>query len=170
MNPKTLRILSPPLFVIGLEWLVSATNKIIGNFVAAFPAYVTSLQASHIFLPGLALMVRFPVFFAWLAIVTETSLGVALVLSSFFFLRGANRFWEMVAGTALGVSVFVAVGLWLIVGRPAFWPNGNGFGSGWPVEIFLLCISAALAVALAVADPGATLIARVTRFLHRRSS
>lgn len=164
----TLRALSAPIFVLGLEWIVSATNKIIGNFVGTFPAYASSLQASHIFLPGLSLMVRFPVVFAWLAIATETGLGISLVLASVFFLRGANRIWEVVAGTALALSAVVATGLWLIVGRPPFWPDGNGYGSGWPVEIFLVCISAALAFAIAVADPDVTLFMRVKR--HSRIS
>lgn len=169
MNSVTLRALSAPIFVLGVEWIVSGTNKIIGNFVGTFPTYVSSLQASHIFLPGLSLMVKFPVVSAWLAIATETGLGIALVLASFFFLRGANRFWEIVAGAALGASAFVSSGLWLIVGRPPFWPDGNGYGSGWPIEFFLICISAALAVAIALADPGATLLARTTRLLRRIS-
>ena len=164
-----LRALSVPVFVIGLEWIVSGANKIIGNFVATFPAYASGLQAAHTFLPGLSLMVRFPVLAAWLAIATETGLGVALILASFFFWRGANRVWEVVGGTALGVSAVVAVGLWLIVGRPPFWPDGNGFGSGWPVEFFLVCISAALAIALAIADPEATLLMRAKRLLRRRN-
>lgn len=165
-----LRVLAAPVLVVGLEWVVSATNKIIGPFVGPFPAYVSALQAQHIFLPGLSLAVRFPLVAALLAIATETALGVTLVLSAFFFLRGANRIWEMVAGTALGVSAFVATGLWLIMGRPPFWPDGVPFGSGWPVEFFLVCISAALAVAIAIADPENTLVARFMRFLRERHS
>ena len=164
---STLRALSAPVFILGLEWIVSGSNKLIGNFVGTFPAYASSLQASHIFLPGLALMVRFPVAAAWLAIVTETGLGIALVLASFFFLRGANRLWEEVGGAALALSAVVSVGLWLIVGRPPFWPDGNGYGSGWPVEFFLVSMSAALAVAIAVADPEATLYMRVKRLVRR---
>jgi hypothetical protein len=165
-SSRALRALSAPVFVLGLEWIVSGTNKIIGNFVGTFPTYASSLQASHLFLPGLSLIVHFPVVTAWLAIVTETGLGIALFLASFFFLRGANRIGEVVGGTALGVSAVVAAGLWLIVGRPPFWPTGNGYGSGWPVEFFLIAISAALAVATALADPDATLLTRVTRLLR----
>lgn len=167
-SARALRALSVPVFVLGLEWIVSATNKFIGNFVTAFPAYASGLQASHIFLPGLSLMVRFPVVAAWLAIATETSLGIALVLASIFFWRGTIRIGEVVGGIALAVSAVVAVGLWLIVGRPAFWPTGNGFGSGWSVEFFLICISAALALAVAISDPDATLVMRGIRFLRRR--
>ena len=169
MSSGTLRALSVPVFVIGLEWMVSATNKFIGNFVGAFPAYVSGLKAAHTFLPGLSLMVRFPIVAAWAAIATETALGISLILASYFLLRGATRFWEVLAGTALAVSAIVSVGLWLIVGRPPFWPDGNGFGSGWPVEFFLICISAALAVAIALADPGATLFTRVKQRLRRRN-
>jgi uncharacterized membrane protein YphA (DoxX/SURF4 family) len=169
MSSRALRALSVPIFVLGIEWLVSGTNKVIGNFVGTFPAYVSSLQTSHIFLPGLSLMVQFPFIAAWLAIATETGLGIALVLASVFFLRGATRFWEVVGGTALGVSAVVAAGLWLIVGRPPFWPDGNGYGSGWPIEFFLVCISASLALAIAVVDPGATLFMRVKRLLRRRN-
>jgi uncharacterized membrane protein YphA (DoxX/SURF4 family) len=165
----TLRALSVPVFVLGLEWIVSGSNKIIGNFVATFPAYAKGLEASHLFLPGLSLMVRFPIATAWLAIVTETGLGIALLLVSYFFWRGATRFWEALGGTALALSAIVAVGLWLIVGRPPFWPDGNGYGSGWPVEFFLICISAALAVAIALADPCATLVMRVARRLQHRN-
>jgi hypothetical protein len=165
---RTLRALSVPVFVVGLEWIVSGTNKIIGNFVAAFSAYASSLQTTHIFLPGLSLAVRFPIVAAKLAIATETGLGVTLVLAAFCFWRGANRIGEVVGGTALLVSAFVAVGLWLIVGRPPFWPTGNGFGSGWPVEFFLIAISAALGLAVALADPDATIFMRVTRRLRRR--
>lgn len=166
---RTLRALSVPVFIVGLEWIVSGTNKIIGNFVGAFPAYASALQASHVFLPGLSLAVRFPVLAAKLAIATETGLGIALVLASYFFFRGANRIGEVVGGTALIVSVFVGVGLWLIVGRPPFWPTGNGFGSGWPVEFFLIAISAALGLAIALADPDATVFMRVTQRLRRRN-
>jgi uncharacterized membrane protein YphA (DoxX/SURF4 family) len=169
MSSRALRALSAPVFVVGLEWIVSGTNKIIGNFVGTFPAYASSLQASHIFLPGLSLIVQFPVVAAWLAIATETGLGIALVLASFFFLRGANRLWEVVGGTALGVSAVVAAGLWLIVGRPPFWPDGSGYGSGWSIEFFLASISAALALAVALADPDATVFMRVTRLLRRRN-
>lgn len=166
---RILRTLSAPIFVIGLEWVVSGTNKIIGNFVGPFPAYAAGLQAQHIFLPGLSLMVRFPIAAAWLATATETGLGIALVLASFFFVFAPNRTWEIVAGTALAVSACVAAGLWLIVGRPPFWPTGAGYGSGWPVEFFLIAISVALAVALALADPDATVFMRVKRRLHRGS-
>lgn len=164
----TLRPLSAPVFVLGLEWIVSGTNKIIGNFVAAFPAYASSLRTTHIFLPGLPLAVRFPVVAAKLAIVTEAGLGIALVVASFFFWRGANRIGEVVGGMALLVSTFVAVGLWMIVGRPPFWPTGNGFGSGWPVEFFLFAISAALGLAIALADPDATVVMRAARFVRNR--
>lgn len=167
MNSSTLRALSAPVFVIGLEWIVSATNKLIGNFVEAFPSYAKGLETTHLFLPGLSLMVHFPVVAAWVAIATESGLGIALILASYFFLRGANRFWEVVAGTALAMSAFVATGLWLIVGRPPFWPDGSGFGSGWPVEFFLISISAALALAIALADPGATPFMHVKRVLRR---
>jgi uncharacterized membrane protein YphA (DoxX/SURF4 family) len=166
MSSRALRALSAPIFVLGIEWIVSATNKLTGNFVATFPAYTSGLQASHIFLPGLSLLVRFPIAAAWLAIVTETGLGIALVLASLFFLRGTNRVAEMVGGTALAVSAVVAVGLWLIVGHPPFWVTGNGYGSAWSVEFFLVCISAALALATAVADPDATLFMRAKRLLH----
>lgn len=167
---SALRALSAPVFVLGLEWIVSATNKIIGNFVGAFPAYASSLLASHVFLPGLSLMARYPAAAAWLAILTETGLGIALVLTSVFFLRGTNRLWSEVGGTALAVSAAVAVGLWLIVGRPPFWPTGNGFGSGWPIEFFLVTMSAALAVAIAVADPDATVYTRIKRLLRQRAT
>lgn len=169
MSPKisrTVRSLSAPIFVVGLEWIVSGTNKIIGNFVGPFPAYVSSLQASHTFLPGLSLAVQFPFLAARLAIATEIALGIALVLASFFFWRGGNRIWEAVAGTALAVSAFVATGLWLMIGRPPFWLTGNGYQSGWPVEFFLVAISAALAVAIALADPEGTVVMRVRRFLQ----
>ena len=165
MNKTLFRALSAPVFILGLEWIISGTNKIIGNFVATFPAYALGLQREHIFLPGLSLVVQFPVLAAWLAIATETGIGIALLLTAFFFLRGPNRFWEVVGGTALAVSAFVAAGLWLMVGRPPFWPDGNGYGSAWSIEFFLICISAALALAIAVADPGATLFMRVKRLL-----
>jgi hypothetical protein len=162
------RALSVPIFILGLEWIVSGANKIIGNFVGAFAAYASGLQASHIFLPGLSLMVHFPIVAAWVAIVTENGLGIALLVASFFFFRGANRIGEVVGGASLGLSAAVAVGLWLIVGRPPFWPTGNGFGSGWSVEFFLICISAALAVATALSDPDATLVMRGLRRLRQR--
>jgi hypothetical protein len=165
---RTLRSLGVPVFVLGLEWIVSATNKIIGNFVGTFAAYAAGLKAEHTFLPGLSIMVRFPVLAAKLAIATETGLGIGLVLASFFFWRGANRIGEVVGGITLVVSAFVAAELWLIIGRPPFWPTGNGFGSGWPVEFFLVAISAALGLAIALADPDATLFMRVKRRLRRR--
>ena len=168
-STAAIRALSAPIFVIGLEWIVSGMNKIIGNFVATFPSYASSLQSSHIFLPGLSLMVHFPVVAAYIAIVTETGLGITLVLTSFFFLRRATRIWELVGSTALALSAVVSGGLWLIVGRPAFWPDGNGYGSGWPIEFFLISISAALALAVAVADHDVTLIARLGRLLRRRT-
>lgn len=165
---RAIRALSAPIFVVGLEWIVSGTNKIIGNFVGPFPAYAASLQAQHVFLPGLSLLVRYPIAAAWLAIATENGLGIALVVASFFFLRGGNRMWELVAGTCLALSAAVATALWLMVGRPPFWPDGNGYGSGWPIEFFLVSISAALAVAMALADPEGTLYMRVKRSLRRR--
>ena len=164
---RALRALSAPVFVLGLEWVVSGMNKIIGNFIGAFSAYVSALQASHIFLPGLSWMVQHPLTAAWLAVVTENGLGIALVLSSLCFFFGVHRIGEVVGGTALALSAVVAVGLWLVVGRPPFWPTGNGFGSAWSVEFFLICISAALAVAVAFADPEATLLMRVIRLLRR---
>lgn len=164
---RALRALSAPVLVLGLEWIVSAANKLIGNFVATFAAYTSSLQSSHIFLPGLSLMVHFPIAAAWLAIVTETGLGIALVLASVLLLRGANRTGEVLGGAALGISGVVALGLWLMVGRPPFWPTGNGYGSGWSVEFFLIAISAALAVAVALADPDATVAMRMKRRLRR---
>ena len=169
LSSRILRVLSAPVFVVGLEWIVSATNKLIGNFVQAFPSYASGLQAAHIFLPGLSLWVRFPVLTAWIAIATETGLGIALVVASFFFWRGANRIAEVLGGTALAASAFVAVGLWLIVGRPPFWPTGNGFQSGWSVEFFLIAISAALALAVALADPDATRVMRMSRLLRRQN-
>ena len=168
ISRRAFRALSAPLFVVGLEWIVSGTNKIFGNFVGPFPAYVSSLQAQHIFLPGLSLIAQFPAAAAWVAISTENGLGITLVLASFFFLRGASPIWEVVASTALGVSAFVAAGLWLMVGRPPFWPSGNGYGPGWPIEFFLVSISAALAVAIALADPDGTLFMRAKRFLRQR--
>jgi hypothetical protein len=169
MSRGTIRALSAPVFVVGLEWIVSGSNKIIGNFVGPFPAYASSLQAQRIFLPGLSLVVHFPVVAAWLVIATEIGLGLTLVLTSFFFLRGGNRIWEVVGSIALGGSAVVSTGLWLIVGRPPFWPDGNGYGSGWPVEFLLVSISIALVVAIALADPGGTLFVRAKRLLHRRS-
>lgn len=165
---SSLRALSVPIFVLGLEWIVSGTNKIIGNFVGTFSAYAAGLKASHIFLPGLSFLVHFPILAARLAIVTETGLGIALVVASICFLRGANRVGEVVGGIALVASAVVAAGLWLIVGSPPFWPTGNGYGSGWPVEFFLVAISAALALAVALADPEATVVMRVTRRLRQR--
>jgi len=164
-----MRALSVPVFVLGLEWIVSGVNKLIGNFLGTFSSYISALQASHIFLPGLSLAVRYPLAAAWLAVVTENGLGIALVVAAFLMFRGANRIGEMVGGAALAISAVVAVGLWLIVGRPPFWPTGNGFGSGWPVEFFLICISAALAVATAIADPEATLVMRARRRLRREN-
>jgi len=163
-----LRALSAPVFVLGLEWIVSGINKIIGNFVGPFAAYVSTLQAQHVFLPGLSLMVEFPVLAARLAIATETGLGITLILASFFFLRGANRIWESICSTALGASTIVAAALWLIMGRPPFWPTGNGYASGWSIEFFLVSISAALTVAIALADPDGTLLMRGARLLRRR--
>ena len=154
--------------MVGVEWLVSGCNKLIGNFVETFPAYVSGLQAQHTFLPGLSLMVRFPTQTAWLAIATENLLGVTLVLASVALLFRTKRIWEVLASTALVVSTFVAAGLWLIVGRPPFWPDGVGYGSGWPIEFFLLCISAALTVAIAFADPDETLVTRAKRLLRHR--
>jgi uncharacterized membrane protein YphA (DoxX/SURF4 family) len=168
MSRGTIRALSAPVFVVGLEWIVSGTNKIIGNFVGPFPAYASSLQAQRIFLPGLSIAVQFPVLAAWLVIATEIGLGITLVLTSFSFLLGANRVWETVGSIALCVSAVVAAGLWIIVGRPPFWPDGNGYGSGWPVEFFLVSISAALVVAIALADPDGTLFMRAKRLLRRR--
>ena len=168
-SSRALRALSAPVLVVGLEWIVSGANKIIGNFVGTFPAYASGLQAAHTFLPGLSLLVHFPVLAAKVVTATEIGLGIALVIASFFLLRGANRIGEVVGGTALIVSAFLAAGLWLIVGRPPFWPDGNGFGSGWPIEFFLLAISAALGLAIALADPDATVFARVTRRLHRQN-
>ena len=165
---RILRVLSAPIFIVGLEWTISGANKIIGNFIGPFPAYVSSLQAQHIFLPGLSLAVQFPLFAARLAIATEIGLGVSLVLASLFFLRGASRIWEVVACIALMVSALAAAALWIIVGRPPFWPTGNGYASGWPVEFFLVCISAALVVAIALADPEETLVMRTRRYLLRR--
>lgn len=168
LNRMKLRVLSAPILVVGLEWIVSGTNKIIGDFVGPFPAYVSALQAQHTFLPGLSLAVQFPMLAARLAIATEIGLGITLIVASLFFFRGASRIWEAVAGTALAVSAVVATGLWLLVGRPPFWPDGVGFQSGWPVEFFLVAISAALAVSIAVADPDETLVMRASRFLRRR--
>ena len=54
---RALRSLSVPVFVLGLEWIVSATNKIIGNFVAAFGPHASGLQTTHTFLPGFSLLV-----------------------------------------------------------------------------------------------------------------
>ena len=169
MSSRALHALSAPVCVVGLEWIVSGTNKIIGNFVGPFPAYASGLQAQHIFLPGLSLIVQFPVLAARLVIATETGLGIALVFASFFFWRGSTRIGEVIGGIALAASAVVAAGLWVIVGRPPFWPDGNGYGSGWPVEFFLAAISAALAVAIALADPDETLVMRVTRRLRRQS-
>ena len=161
-------MLSAPIFIVGAEWAVSGTNKIIGNFTGPFPAYVSSLQAQHVLLPGLALAVQFPLIAARLAIATEIALGLSLVLASFFFLRGTNRIWEVVACLALTVSALAGAALWVIVGMPPFWPTGNGYASGWPVEFFLVCISAALVVAIALADPEETLVARARRYWRRR--
>jgi hypothetical protein len=168
MSDWALRALSAPIFVVGLEWIVSGTNKIIGNFVGPFSAYVSGLHAEHIFLPGLSLAMKFPVLAARLAIGTEIALGTTLLLASFFFLRRANRAWELVATAALAVSALVATGLWLMVGRPPFWPTGNGYGSGWPVEFFLVCISLALAFAIELADPDGTLLLYAARLVRRR--
>lgn len=164
------RALSAPVFVLGLEWTVSATNKILGNFVGAFPAYVSGLQTQHVFLPGLSVIAQFPAVAAKVAIATEAGLGIVLLLASFVFLRGANRFWESVGGVALSLSAIVGAGLWLMVGRPPFWPDpsSNGYGSGWPIEFFLVSISAALAASIAITAPEATLLMRVTRLLRRR--
>ena len=166
----TFRALSAPVFVLGLEWTVSATNKILGNFVGAFPAYVSGLQAQHIFLPGLSVMARVPAIAAKVAIATETGLGIVLLLASLVFLRGANRFWESVGGAALLLSTIVGAGIWLMVGRPPFWPDAasNGYGSGWPIEFFLVSISAALAASIAIAAPEATLLMGVMRLLRGR--
>ncbi len=170
MSSRALRALSAPVFVVGLEWIVSGTNKIIGNFVGPFPAYAAGLQAQHIFLPGLSLIVQYPVIAARLVIATEIGLGIALVLASFFFWRGSTRIGEVVGGIALAASALVAAGLWVIVGRPPFWPDGNGYGSGWPVEFFLAAISVALAVAITLADPEETLVMHLTRRLRRPST
>ena len=167
MTRRALRALAPRIFVVGVEWLVSGCNKLIGNFVETFPAYVSGLQAQHTFLPGLSLMVRFPTQTAWLAIATENLLGVTLVLASVALLFRTKRIWEVLASTALVVSTFVAAGLWLIVdGR--ILADGVGYGSGWPIEFFLLCISAALTVAIAFADPDETLVMRAKRLLRHR--
>jgi hypothetical protein len=167
ISRRALRALSVPVSVVGLEWAVSATNKIIGNFVGLFATYTATLQAQHVSLPGLSLAVHYPILAARLVIATESALGIVLLACALVFLRGANRIWEVIAGTALSVSAVVAVALWMIVGSPPFWPNGNGFGSGWPVEFFLVAISAALAIATAIADPDGTLVVRLARRVRR---
>ena len=169
VNARTLRALAAPIIVVGLEWIVSGSNKIIGDFVRPFPAYASALQAQHTFLPGLSLIVRFPVLTAWLVILTESGLGIALILTAFFFLRGVSRVWEMVGSIALVISTFFSAGIGLSIGRPPFWPDGNGYGSGWPVEFFLITISASLAIAIAFADPDETIFMRARRSLRRWS-
>lgn len=158
-----LRALSVPIFIVGLEWIVSGTNKIVGNFLGPFPAYVTSLEAAHTPLPGLSFAVQFPLIAARVAIATEIAIGVTLVLSAFFFFRGPNRAWEFAGSTALLASAFVATGLWIMIGRPPFWLTGNGYGSAWPVEFFLVVVSLALTVGIALADPEGTLLRRLMR-------
>lgn len=161
MTRWALRALSVPIFIVGLEWIVSGANKIVGNFLGPFPAYVSSLQAAHTPLPGLGLAVEFPVIAARAAIATEIAIGITLVLSAFFFLRGPNRAWEFAGSTALLASAFVATGLWVTIGRPPFWLTGNGYGSAWPVEFFLVVVSLALTVGIALADPEGTLLRRL---------
>jgi hypothetical protein len=139
---RILRVLSAPIFVVGLEWTISGANKIVGNFIGPFPAYVSSLQAQHIFLPGLSLAVQFPLIAARVAIV--------------------------IACVALTISALAASALWTIVGSPPFWLTGNGYASAWPVEFFLICISAALVVAIALADPEQTLVMRARRYWLQR--
>lgn len=163
MTRWALRALSVPVFIVGLEWIVSGANKIVGNFLGPFPAYVSSLQAAHTPLPGLGLAVHFPLIAARAAIATEIAIGVTLVLSAFFFVRGPNRAWEFAGSTALLASAFVAFGLWIVIGRPPFWLTGNGYGSAWPVEFFLVVVSLALTVAIALADPDGTLLRRLIR-------
>jgi hypothetical protein len=163
------KAIAAPLLIVGLEWLVSAANKYLGGFVAHFPAYATALQQERLFLPGLHVLAMFPKEFAYLALATESLLAFVLIAAAFIFWRGISRTWDVLAAAAVTVSAVMALGLYLMVGHPPFWPDpsSSGYASGWPIEFFLASMSAALAVAIAVADPAIAPAALLAKFATR---
>jgi hypothetical protein len=153
LDRPALQILATPLLVLGLEWAVSASNKILGDFVGQFAGYVNGLARSGTFLPGLHLMVRFPTETAYAAIGTETAMAVLLIGAAVALWRGIDHFWVPIAEATTLVSAVVATMLWLMLGHQPFWPSPaakGGFGPGIGIEFFLAMLSLALAISTAL--------------------
>jgi hypothetical protein len=142
-----LRVLAPPLFVLGLEWAVSASNKIFGHFVSAFPGYIDGVMQSGIFLPGVRLMARFPHAAALVAMCTESGVAIILITAAIVLWLGIDHYWVPIAESAALLSAIVSGGLWLMLGHQPFWPTpstNSGFGPGIGIEFFLALLSLAL--------------------------
>ncbi len=149
LDRQTLRILVAPLLVLGLEWAVSASNKILGGFVGQFGGYADGVARSGTFLPGLRLMVRFPTEAAYGAIGTEAAMAVLLIAASIALWRGMDHFWIPLAEATTLMSAVVATTLWLMLGHQPFWPSpalNGGFGPGIGIEFFLAMLSLALVI------------------------
>ncbi|HZV80470.1 MAG TPA: hypothetical protein VFF60_12785 [Candidatus Binatus sp.] len=149
LERPALQTLAPPLLVLGLEWAVSASNKILGGFVGQFGGYVNGLVRSGTFLPGLHLFARFPTEAAYVAIGTEAAMAVLLIAAAIALWRGMDRFWVPIAEATTLVSAVVATTLWLMLGHQPFWPSrasNGGFGPGIGIEFFLAMLSLALVI------------------------
>ena len=163
VNRQALMVVVAPLLVLGLEWAVSASNKILSDFVGEFAGYVQGLAHSDTFLPGLRLLVRFPTEGAYGAIGVEAAMAILLIAASIALWRGIDHFWVPLAEATTLVSAVVATILWVMLGHQPFWPtpaSNRGFGPGIGIEFFLAMLSFALVIS--------TNILRRT-FLHRRA-
>jgi hypothetical protein len=148
-----LQILAAPLLVLGLEWGVSATNKILGGFVGQFAGYVNGLARSGTFLPGLRLILRFPTETAYAAIAIEAAMAILLIAAAVAMWRGVDHFWIPLAEATTLVSAVVAATLWLMLGHQPFWPSAasnGGFGPGIGIEFFLAMLSFALVISTGI--------------------
>jgi len=151
LDRQALRILVAPLLVLGLEWAVSASNKILGNFVGQFAGYVNALAQYGTFLPGLRLILRFPTAAAYGAIGIEAAMAILLIAASIALWRGIEHFWVPLAEATTLVSAIVATMLWLMLGHQPFWPSpasNGGFGPGIGIEFFLAMLSFALVISI----------------------
>lgn len=149
LDRQALRILVAPLLVLGLEWAVSASNKILGDFVGQFKGYVDGVARSGTFLPGLRLELRFPTEAAYAAIGIEAAMAILLIVASMALWRGVDHFWVPLAEATTLVSAVVSTMLWLMLGHQPFWPSpasNGGFGPGIGIEFFLAMLSVALAI------------------------
>ena len=149
LDRATLQILVAPLLVLGLEWAVSASNKILSGFIDQFAGYVNGVARSGTILPGLGLMMRFPTEAAYVAIGTEAAMAILLIAASIALWRGIDHFWIPLAEATTLVSAIVATTLWLMLGHQPFWPSpasNGGFGPGIGIEFFLAMLSLALVI------------------------